>query len=245
MPNQPPCAILPNPIPTPPITCTTQESTFDYYGPVDSSLAPSASKFLATTTNAAESDVLSTLTSFLHATQTDCIGTPSEKKSCWLTMRVTKPTAAFHVPRWHQDGRMYPYDEARKDVVRSKYALTFMGPTTLMLQPNQRSFDVLKRGTAQHYWWEEKGDVEPTDEEWEETDDALRAWLADAFKDESRVRVGDGDVVRFSWGREDSPVHSEPDMVSDRVFVTVLYGSEAELRGMCEWRNAEYGVLPS
>jgi hypothetical protein len=147
----------------------------------------------------------------------------------------------YAVPRWHQDGRMFPYDQGREQVVRSKYALTLLGPTTLMLEPNAHVFSTHQRGKTQHYWWRETHDAMPTEEDIEQTGSTLRHWLADEFKDATRIRTGHGKVIRFSWGRDDSPVHSEPDLTSDRVFMTVLYGSESELRGMCEWRDVKFG----
>lgn len=225
----------------PRITSTTQAATLDYYGPVESSLPTEASKFLASFTDAAEEEVLRTLEAFMLATQDDSISGAAEKTACWFTIRVTKPTDQFAVPRWHQDGRMFPYDQGREDEVRSKYALTLLGPTTLMLQPTPLVFSIHQTGEAQRIAELKTCGPDPTDEELDDADDTLRTWLADALKDAPRVQVGDGDVVRFSWGRDDSPVHSEPDLISDRVFVTVLYGSETELRGMCDWRREEYG----
>ena len=87
------------------------------------------------------------------------------------------------------------------------------------------------------------GGRKPNQDEYYDADEALRLWLADAFKDEERLQFKAGEVVRFSWGRDNSPIHSEPDFISDRVFMTVLYGSEKELRCMCEWREEEYGKL--
>jgi hypothetical protein len=240
MPHQTPCAILPSPIAIPRITSATRKSTLDYYGPVEFSIASEASKFLATVTDAVELELVSTIESFISATQNDCIGEAEEKEACWLTIRVTKPTTEYEIPRWHQDGRMFPYDQGCEEVVRSKYALTLLGATTLMLQPDAHVFSTQKKGEAQHYWWRKPNGAKPTDEDYYQAESSLRQWLTDEFKDETRIRVGHGEVVQFSWGRDDSPVHSEPDLTLDRVFVTVLYGSESELRSMCEWRNAEY-----
>ncbi|KAH7397348.1 hypothetical protein BKA66DRAFT_454205 [Pyrenochaeta sp. MPI-SDFR-AT-0127] len=241
MSSQPPYAILAVPIAIPRITCATRESTLNYYGLVQSSIASEASKFLASVTDAAEVEVSSAIDAFVLATQDDCIGAAEEKKACWLTIRVTKPSTEFEVPRWHQDGRMFPYDEGREAIVRSKYALTLLGPTTLMLQPDAHAFKTCQEGETRHFWWQRTQGSEPAEEDIEQAYSKLRDWLADELRDARRVRVGDGEVVRFSWGRDDSPVHSEPDLISDRVFVTVLYGSESEVRGMCDWRSAEYG----
>jgi hypothetical protein len=69
----------------------------------------------------------------------------------------------------------------------------------------------------------------------------LRSCLVEQLEDAKRVHVKQGDIVRFSWGCENSPVHSERDMVCDRVFLTVHFGSEKELRGIiCDFRNVQY-----
>ncbi|KAF9776142.1 hypothetical protein IL306_005704 [Fusarium sp. DS 682] len=241
MSDQLPLAILAEPIDIPRITCMKRESTLNYYGSVDDSLATEASKFLARHTDGVEQEIEPAMSAFLRTTQDDCIGHGEEKSSCWLTIRVTKPTTAFEIPRWHQDGNMYPYDQGREEVVRSKYGLTLLGPRTLMLEPDERVFTTQREAEAQYCWWQGTDDPEPSVEEMDDADDKLREYLSNEFKDTPRVQVGHGQVVRFSWGRDDSPVHSEPDLVSDRVFMTVLYGSESELRSMCEWREAQFG----
>jgi hypothetical protein len=234
-------AILTESIDIPRITSTKRESTFDYYGLADASLVTEASNFLARLTDGAEQEMKHVIETFLRITQSDCTGHAEDKRACWLTIRLTKRSTAYEIPRWHQDGGMYPYDEGREDVVRSKYGLTLLGPPTLMLEPDEHVYTTQREGEAQHYWWWETVSHKPSEEEIDDADVKLRGWLANKFKDTPRVQVGHGEVVRFSWGRDDSPVHSEPDLISDRVFMTVLYGSELELRRMCEWRDAQYG----
>ncbi|KAF4344791.1 hypothetical protein FBEOM_1258 [Fusarium beomiforme] len=241
MSDQSPLAILTDPIDIPRITCTRRDLKLDYFGPVDDSLASKSSGFLARLTNAAEKEAKPTISAFLRTTYDDCIGHADEKSSCWLTIRITKPSTEFEIPRWHQDGNMYRYDQGRENVVRSKYALTLLGPPTLMLEPDEHVFTTQRKAQEQFCpWWYGDGPG-PSEEEKYDAEDELREHLMKEFKDIPRVIVGRGRVVRFSWGREDSPVHSEPDLVADRVFMTVLYGSEPELRSMCEWREAEYG----
>ncbi|QGI69778.1 uncharacterized protein FFB20_07001 [Fusarium fujikuroi] len=240
--DQSPYAILPESIDIPCITSTKQDSTLNYYGPVDGSLAIEASKFLARHTDAVEQDVEPKTRAFLETTQNDCSGNTEEKKACWLTIRITKPCNAFEIPRWHQDGPMFEYDSGREDVVRSKYAITLLGPSTLMLRPDEYVFKTQHEAEARYYWWQNKPDgPEPSEDEMHDADDLLRESLGTAFQNTPRVQVGHAQIVRFSWGRDDSPVHSEPDLVSDRVFMTVLYGSESELRTMSKWREAPYG----
>ncbi|KAG5655367.1 hypothetical protein KAF25_006870 [Fusarium avenaceum] len=241
MSDQSPLGILTASIDIPRITSTKHMSTLDYYGLADASIAAEASNFLARLTDGVEEEMKRTIEAFLRITQNDCSGHAEDKRACWLTIRLTKRSNAFEIPRWHQDGCMFPYDEGREEVVRSKYGLTLLGPSTLMLESDEHVCNMQREGEAQHYWWREKLAHEPSEDEMYDADVKLWGWLANKFEHTPRVQVGRGEVVRFSWGRDDSPVHSEPDLISDRVFMTVLYGSEMELRRMCEWRDVQYG----
>lgn len=83
----------------------------------------------------------------------------------------------------------------------------------------------MKRVEAQNISWEEE-----------------RAELAAALEGIPLVELRAGQVVRFTWGEDDAPVHSEPDSSAEnRLFVSVMFGSEEELRDMCSVRDEVYG----
>jgi hypothetical protein len=48
------------------------------------------------------------------------------------------------------------------------------------------------------------------------------------FAGERSVELGQ--VIRFTMGMVDSPVHAVPTITKDRVFMNVVYGSETEVR---------------
>ncbi|KAK7178530.1 hypothetical protein DPSP01_003522 [Paraphaeosphaeria sporulosa] len=237
-----PLSILPQNIEIPSLSSVARNTTFNYFGLVSSPLISRAAHFVFAETDATDEASLATaLQAFLDASHADCPGTADEKSCCWFTIRLSKPHSGFDIPRWHQDGRMYAYDEGREAVARSKYALTLLGPPTLMLPVEDEVFAIMAQGEKECLWWQGKEEVESTEEEQDRAYEALRVWLAERLKDVKSVVVGKGQVVRFSWGREDSPVHSEPRMGTDRVFMTVMFGSERELRSMCEMRGAKFG----
>ena len=242
MANQPPFAVLANAVPLPPIKSTTKASTLNYFGFVDGSTPPQAAQFLAKYSDGAAKDIESAVTTFMRITQNDCVGNAEEKKACWFTIRVTKPHDEFEVPRWHRDGPMYLYDKGREDVVRSKYAITLLGPSTLMLVPSEHTFATERESRELFRYWSRPGSSPPPYASYEEAYMASRVWLENKFQNEPRVEARQDHVIRFSWGRDDSPIHSEPDIVCDRVFMSVLYGSEAEILSMCKIRKATFGV---
>lgn len=42
-----------------------------------------------------------------------------------------------------------------------------------------------------------------------------------------------GQIVRFTMGQLDSPMHAAPEIVKDRVFMNIVYGSETEVKSRC------------
>ncbi|KAH8596165.1 hypothetical protein B0O99DRAFT_621170 [Bisporella sp. PMI_857] len=164
-----------------------------------------------------------TLTAFLTITRDDYHRyerNPLEKieqlVACWFCIRMTKPTLEYtNAPRWHRDGRMFPSDTDA--IVNSKYAITLLGNPTRFLEESNLVKDVMKGNQVEQ-----------------------RAKFAELLQGEKEVEIGTGQIARFSWGQDDSPVHSEPDMNTDRIFVSILYGSEQDIRNMCEWREEEY-----
>lgn len=102
--------------------------------------------------------------------------------------------------------------------INSKYAITLLGNPTRVLAES----DLVREVVA------DKGH------------DKSREEYAKRLALETILDIKKGEVIRFSWGQPDSPGHSEPDINSDRVFMSVLYGSEREIRNMCECRHTKY-----
>jgi hypothetical protein len=185
-----------------------------------------AAQFYVKNSDANLEDIERTLSEFLEITKADYLqdkgikeipGTAPVSVSAWLVIRMTTPTLDYTLmPRWHRDGRMYGSDT--EGAVNSKYAMTLLGNPTKLLAESDFVRDVL--------------------EGWEY--ERRRAEYAKKLSTEPLIEVASGEIVKFTWGRKDSPVHSEPDMNSDRVFVSVLYGSEREIRNMCEIRERPY-----
>lgn len=243
-PCQTPLALLPTLINLPVLTSVKRYSIIEYYGTVDSPFLAEVVDSLASRTDADPSALTHFLSTFINLTHNDCPGKDLEKSACWLAIRSTRPSDEWKVPRWHKDGRMYNYDAGREDVVRSKYAITLLGPQTLMLPNTPHIHDTFNNGETQHFYWRNANPpVVTTQEERSNVQEKFRTWLAEQYKDEEKVEMVQGQVVRFSWGHDDSPVHSEPDFVSDRVFMSILYGSEKEIRDMCSIRDEVYGKV--
>ncbi|KAK8074799.1 hypothetical protein PG997_009462 [Apiospora hydei] len=228
--------------PTPELlTRIAQEKTYSFYGLFDATaLSTSAAACIASNSDGDAAHLTAVLRRFLKHAQQDCIA----EAACWLVARMFKPSEEYVVPRWHRDGRMFtcscsgPVEaeeggassgRAEQPLPHSKYAVTLLGPATRVLAPGQPAVDATLADVKSRMGPDElRG----------------RAELAEALGGCEECEVERGQVIRFSWGQDDSHVHSEPDFAGeDRVLVNVLFGSETEIRDMCRRRREMFGVV--
>ncbi|RDW58585.1 hypothetical protein BP6252_13061 [Coleophoma cylindrospora] len=219
-----PFSILPKTLELIPLTTVIANLSYAYYGLVSlEKITYEASDFVAKNSNAKASDVETALYDFIRLTKNDYFHAKGAQDlqapaAAWFTIRMTKPTSEYTtIPRWHRDGRMFDADNTPE--IGSKYAITLLGKPTRLLVESELVRTTMIR--------EEEGELD-------------RYQCAEQLASEPLVGLKDGQIIRFTWGQKDSPVHSEPDMSTDRVFVSVLYGSEEEIRCMCEFRDEMY-----
>lgn len=238
----------------PPVRSVKANETYEFFGSysrlVDRDLS-NAAGFIASNSKDQESIkevVDQALSSFLRQAHDDC---QLQKDACWFTIRMTTGDLDTKVPRWHKDGRFFDLDNysdvgsgnssetsTASSQFHSKYATTLLGPTTPFLNLPLDHAELASRpvlGANGPY----------TDYLLGGEDLPTREKIAEFFNDHDIpiVRGKLGQIARFAYGSEHGVVHSEPDMSDcDRVFVSVLFGSLQQLRGLCErwgreWRD--------
>lgn len=217
----------------PSLTQVKGDCTGSYYGPLDvDSLAASSAEFITANSNGDKATLLRIVGDFLAFAAQDCTSGSSggdSTHSCWLTIRMTLPTNAWTIPRWHTDGVMFTCtcpDQER--VMHSKYAVSLVGPGTRVMSTSEAVSAIVN------------GLDDQTGRPWDTNEP--NAALALKMHEYKEAEVVVGQIIRFSWGQFDSPVHSEPDSTGlHRVFISVLFGAEPEIRDMCCFRGVEYG----
>jgi hypothetical protein len=213
------------------LSTVKKNSEYNHYGRFDSKiLAREAANFVATNSDADRDATAAVIRTFLEFAEDDSLNMAPEPEkrrltqACWLTVRMTKPEEDYRVPRWHQDRRMFECTckEPRVLHLHCKYAMVLLGPTTRVLEWTD---DVSQ-------FMETLGSTSFLE---------IRRELADRFQDAVEEPIPEGGVVRFSWGLDNSPVHSEPDCSnSDRVFISLLFDNEDEIKCMCGWRKVKW-----
>jgi hypothetical protein len=180
---------------------------FAFAGPVDALVSPSspAAAWLAprtTTATAADRALLDdVLADFVRQTHDDCpVPSPRHKAAALLFLMLYKPARAGE-----------PFND-REKWHRDPAPWPHMDGHV----PTRYALTLLGEGTRV---LDAAGAPRPE----------LARAMPRVFGAAER-RVAEGQVVRFTMGRVESPVHSAPEIVRDRVFVNVVYGSEEEVR---------------
>jgi len=149
----------------------------------------------------------------------------------WITMRATRPTNDFDVPRWHTDRRFFD-DEAKEDVTW-KLCSTLLGPSTLFLADGPKARAVQKKTRKA---------VQKTKAARHDCrairclgcagmEENVRLELAEKLKAHRVIQPMAGECAFFKVGDQHGAVHSEPSSSHcDRIFVNVVPGSETEMR---------------
>ncbi|KAF7898280.1 hypothetical protein EAF00_004726 [Botryotinia globosa] len=193
---------------------------YHYYGITSPEvILAEATKFISDNSSVFQWSVKKTLAKFLALTiqdsKDDCQVNP---EAVWFVVRMTQKSDEFVIPRWHRDGRMIECTNANH-ALHCRYATTLLGPTTLVLQETE----VVTKGMKQHV--------------------GKRKETANALAGEHPLEITRGQIIRFSWGQEDSPVHSEPDLFAERVFISCIYGSISEIKDIAATRRQKIGDL--
>ncbi|EDO02594.1 hypothetical protein SS1G_05071 [Sclerotinia sclerotiorum 1980 UF-70] len=197
----------------------TDQHEYHFYGTTSSPeiITSEAANFICDNSRASKSSIKRILKQFLAITSQDsqdtCHVTP---EAMWFIVNMTKKSKNFHTARWHRDGRMIECTDGNH-ILHCRYASTLSGPTTLVLPETDRVTGVMRTYAGN------------------------RRKISDILSSEEPLKISCNQIIRFSWGKEDSPVHSEPDLVTDRVFISCIYGSICEIKDIASTRRQVIG----
>ena len=145
----------------------------------------------------------------------------------WIEMKTFFPSTTFRVPRWHVDNKFFHPLKAYKLICTLKGAKTRFGNTKKINDfKNLTSLEVLAgHGT--------KRNIE------------VRKKL-DSIVDEMPLSKFPLDAILYKVGAGSFTIHSEPEAVSERLFLAVVPGSKKEIElwyKKKKKKDAEKGVV--
>ncbi len=147
-------------------------------------------------------------------------------ESAWITLRAFTPTVDYDIPRWHQDGTFFDSNGA----AQYKAAISWKGAGTLfhdLPQDLSGTFNHFARGMEQT----------------PETRRALADLVANSGVAVDVPEAGQGAV--FVVGAANAAVHSEPAIHEERLFMSVVPGTKAQIEDLRQrWKKKETTYSP-
>ena len=208
-----------------------RSATYTYFGPF-LSLAPLPEDLIQWEATHMQGDLLTPLKVFMEWVHSYITQYAEGLDYYWFEIRATKGSDSFVIPRWHTDGIFF---EERKDD-QWKLATCILGPGTLFLKDGVEAREIVdteNRIIVDELDREEVAE-ENRDKIWWQKTEVMRKILARKFEGWQTVQPRFGEVALFKVGSNGAAVHSEPNSLGDRVFISVLPGTEAELRDMAQ-----------
>ena len=158
----------------------------------------------------------------------------------WLDIRATQGSDEWNMPRWHTDGNFFH----RPNEGQWKLATCLLGPGTLFLVDGDEGRKAEEQQRMIMFETMEKqifvDKVEERNFEMQKARE-VRKILADMFVEWEIAQPSIGEMAFFRGGSVKAAVHSEPRSVGDRIFVSVLPGTEAELKDLAKSWGKSWG----
>ena len=147
----------------------------------------------------------------------------------WMDIRVTMPNNLYDIPRWHKDGKFFSNDINEKDT--SKFVTVFKGPGTLLIKSTKRVNEIFNKVDEQ-LRYERRLRVMTIEEQYKVAD-KYRPIFAKELSKEPVVQPKNNEGLIFFTGvpsRDNAVVHSEPKMDVPRMFISILPGTEENIK---------------
>ncbi|CAG8979675.1 hypothetical protein HYALB_00003906 [Hymenoscyphus albidus] len=136
---------------------------------------------------------------------------------------------ALSQPTWHLGTALYAEDQIREEDVNSVYNASFLGRPTCIISPPSSLTDPALVAAIETFR------ACPRDEDPENVKRLNRELKKPSrHPGEYLESVQTGDIIRFSWRRGDSAVHSSGNRDEGRIVVLLSFGRSGELVGRWE-----------
>lgn len=149
-----------------------------------------------------------------------------KKNHIWLTIRASLPNNNYDEQRWHIDGKFYTSDD-KDELFQYKFITIMKGDGTYMLDLKDNDKDIfMNKLHSRQYIDDYKQNKKD---------------LHDMYKDYPRLQLTNDQGVVLIVGSNNlhlNTIHSEPPVKHPRFFLSILTGTESELKNLYDRRSA-------
>ena len=154
-----------------------------------------------------------------------------DKDHAWIDIRATKPNDRFNIPRWHMDGSFFTETPEDRKQIQSKFVAIFKGPGTLMvnstLKDKEKMNDIMRANGPKT---QEDFMKYLNDEQWQ-MDIRMKQNAIFARKKVKQLQNDEG-LIFIVGNPEKALIHSEPPMTEQRIFISILPGTEKQIENL-------------
>ena len=214
-----------------------KDGTLDYYGTPDSMDINKIMDFFTKIGNNKINDSIIISNIIKKLCIEVCNGFSENKIACWLSIRVSLPNNRFTIPRWHMDGKFYNVNlrNVQSNDIQLKFITTLKGQGTLLANPTKK--------IKSKYWTITNGNsTDPKTEFKKRMDDRV---IIDNLLQKFKIQSKNDEGVIFVCTANDRNnymirgLHSEPDIVEPRIFISILPGTEREIKELQDGRKKQ------
>ena len=149
-----------------------------------------------------------------------------EKNYAWIDIRVSMPTTDWDIPRWHMDGSFYITED--KNQIQSKFVTVLRGAGTLMVNATKKEKEEYEKIMIENRP-KTKEDKEKFFKD-HKNQMKLRIKQNKVFEKKKVKQLKNDEGLIFIVGNIDKAlVHSEPPTHTNRIFISILPGTETQI----------------
>jgi hypothetical protein len=141
----------------------------------------------------------------------------------WIAIRIVDFSHDFDIPRWHIDGKYFG-----EKLNQSKFVTVVKGSGTLLKDNTPELKNVFHQIRGEYR--KEIQNVLFNTDEWTKINNKYRKKFADELQPFETKQLSNDDGLIFFAGDENSAIHSEPKMDSQRMFISILPGTKKDIK---------------
>jgi hypothetical protein len=153
--------------------------------------------------------------------------------SFWLTIRCSIPNNVFDIPRWHRDGSFFTIHENEKV---HKFTTVLQGKPTLFIT-NKRIIEKYNNTINKLYKKMVKLEIKTFEKQIKYENKYILPKLAHLVGNEYNKGTVNNGLIFEVGSRKNSIIHSEPPIKSNRIFLSILPGTFAQINEFKQRRN--------
>ncbi len=165
--------------------------------------------------------------------------TSYDASAAWITIRSSKQNSHFDVPRWHVDGSFFP----QQDALQAKILTTLKGPGTLLCDVSdetRKAYGPIRQETYRELNFNNTM-KDATIKQLHEHDHKVRPKLVALLESYEVQQAQTRQGIMFLVGNAATTAafHSEPAITCDRLFISILPGTNEQVKFLHDSRKAK------